>query len=108
MTPNIGDEEMVRTIIEQVADTLEARRKREEGRIKASWPAWLALTLSIAAAIFAAGILRSDVAQAMQKSEDNRRDITSIQAGVGDQRAALARIETNINILMDERKGHRR
>ena len=91
-----GNAATVRIIAGQLFEEWETR----QGNKRASWPAWFGLGISIAAMIFAAGVLRSDVAAASDRSIKNERRIEALER----DRAALARIEAKVDILMEERK----
>lgn len=83
-------------ILDHAWDTWEAR----QGKRRASWPAWAGFLLSAAVVIFTAGILRGDVANANDRSIKNENRIEVLEA----DRAAIARIEAKVDILMEERK----
>lgn len=91
-----GNAATVRLIAGQLFEEWETR----QGKQRASWPAWIGLGVSLAAMIFAAGVLRSDVAAASDRSIKNERRIEALER----DRAALARIEAKVDVLMEERK----
>ena len=104
-----GNEEMIRTIIEQIVDTTEAKHKREAARAHHTFlgghaPAWIAAVLAVMAMIFSAGVLRSEVAEAQTLARTNRTTIEALQIQNGEGKATIARIEAKIDILMAERK----
>lgn len=91
-----GNAAQVRAIIEQTVAALEKTRSKQ----RASWPAWAGMVGSLVALIFGAGILRSDIAVAKEKTDKNETRIEALER----DRAILARIEEKVNILMDERR----
>lgn len=91
-----GNAAQVRAIIEQTVSVVEARA----GTRRASWPAWLALGLAFAGMIYAGGVLSSDIASATSRSLNNERRIEQLER----DRATLARIETKVDMLMEDRK----
>lgn len=90
-----GNAAQVRAIIEQ---TIKVVKETEEPK-RASWPAWTSLALAFLGLVFAAGVLRSDVAVANERSAKNERRIEALES----DREAIARIEAKVDVLMDER-----
>lgn len=90
---------MVRIVGEQLFAVWEAK----QGRKHASWPAWLGVGLSVAALIFGAGVLRSDVATATNRIEklEHRADGTDRSTGSTNDR--LARIETKLDLVLEKK-----
>ena len=82
-------------ILDHAWDTWEAR----QGKRRASWPAWVGFVLSAAVVIFTAGVLRGDVASANDRSIKNETRIETLE----NERAAIARIEAKVDILMEDR-----
>lgn len=78
--------------------------KAEQGKQRASWPAWTALGLSIVGIVFGAGSLRSDVATANTRIEklEQRADGADRSASLANDR--LARIETKLDLVLEKRK----
>ncbi|HMO74101.1 MAG TPA: hypothetical protein PKD48_02025 [Sphingopyxis sp.] len=95
-----GNSEQVRKIAHQLFETW----KSEQGRQRASWPAWLALGLSGFGLVFSAGALRSDVATAHTRLEklEHRADGTDRTATQVSDR--LARIETKLDLALEKRR----
>jgi hypothetical protein len=95
-----GNQALVRVIADQMFDIWEAR----QGKRRASWPAWLGVGLSIVGIVFAAGSLRSDVASANTRIDklEQRADLQDRTAGQVNDR--LARIETKLDLALEERK----
>lgn len=83
-------------ILDRAWETWEAK----QGKKRASFPAWAGFLLSAGAVIFTAGVLRGDVATANDRSIKNEKRIEFLEG----ERAALARIEAKVDILMEERK----
>ena len=95
-----GNAAQVRAIIEQTLTAAELSR----GKKTASWPAWLGVGLSVAALIFGAGVLRSDVATANNRIEklEHRADGQDRTTGTVNDR--LARIETKLDLALEKRR----
>lgn len=91
-----GNAAQVRAIIEQTVMAVEKTRAKQ----RAGWPAWAGMVGSLVALIFGAGILRSDIAVAKEKTDKNETRIEALER----DRAILARLEEKINILMEDRR----
>jgi len=96
MVEGAGNAAQVRVVAEQLFTIWEEK----QGKHRASWPAWLGLAISFAVMVFSAGVLRGDVASATDRSVKNESRIEILER----DRAALARIEAKVDILMEERK----
>lgn len=95
-----GNAAQVRAIIEQTISALEAGRGKRWGSV----PAWAALILSIVGIVFAAGSLRSDVANANDRIAKLERRADGQDRGMGQANDRLARIETKLDIALEKRK----
>lgn len=100
-----GNAAQTRVIAEQLFAVWEAKRASENTKQRASWPAWLGLALTIITLIFSAGSLRSEFA-----TQDTR--ISKVEERLDNQDRAialitdrLARIETKLDLALDQRKG---
>jgi len=78
--------------------------KAEQGKQRASWPAWMALSLSIVGIVFGAGSLRSDVATANTRIEKLEQRADSQDRGASLANDRLARIETKLDLALEKRK----
>ena len=92
---DVGNPAQVRIIATQLFEVW----KEDQGRQRASWPAWGGLVLSLIGVVFVAGSLTQDVATANDRSSKNERRIEVLER----DRAALARIEAKVDVLMEER-----
>lgn len=92
------------TQVRIVAHQLFQEWKAEQGKQRASWPAWMALGLSIVGFVFSAGGLRSDVATANTRIEKLEQRADSAARGAGQVNDRLARIETKLDMALEKRK----
>lgn len=97
---DVGNAEMVRAVADQLYDAWEAR----QGKKHASWPAWLGVGLSVAALIFGAGVLRSDVATATNRIEKLEVRADGQDRMTGSTNDRLARIETKLDLALEKRR----
>lgn len=91
---------MIRRLAGQFFEEWESR----QGKHRASWPAWVALALSVFGIVFAAGSLRSEVATANVRLEK-----LEVRADASDKTATsvndrLARIETKLDLVLERRR----
>lgn len=95
-----GNAAQVRAIIQQTIKAAEMSREKQ----RASWPAWIALILSLFGITFSAGSLRSDVATASTRIDklEHRADGQDRTASQVNDR--LARIETKLDLALERRK----
>lgn len=87
-----------------VAHQLFQEWKAEQGKQRASWPAWMALGLSIIGIVFGAGSLRSDVATANTRIEKLEQRADGQDRGATQVNDRLARIETKLDLALEKRK----
>ncbi|MEW4468994.1 hypothetical protein AB1K62_14300 [Parasphingorhabdus sp. JC815] len=75
-----------------------------QSRLYGSLPAWGALVISLAALAFSAGTLRSELATAQSRLAklEQRADIQSRAGNQVNDR--LARIETKLDLVLEERR----
>lgn len=99
----LGNAAQVRLIVEQTIEAYRVLDKDSSSKRTASWPAWIALGLSVAGLIFGAGVLRSDVASATHRLEKNDAKIAAIERQNSSVEKGVARIEAKVDILMEER-----
>jgi len=78
--------------------------KAEQGKQRASWPAWMALGLSIVGIVFGAGSLRSDVATANTRIEKLEQRADSQERVAAEANDRLARIETKLDLALEKRR----
>ncbi len=87
-----------------VAHQLFQEWKAEQGKQRASWPAWIGVCLGIFGLIFSAGSLRSDMATANTRIEklEERADNQDRSASQVNDR--LARIETKLDLALEKKR----
>lgn len=87
-----------------VAHQLFQEWKAEQGKQRASWPAWAGMMLGTAGIVFSAGSLRSDVATANVRIDklEQRADAHDRTATQVNDR--LARIETKLDLALEKRR----
>ena len=106
---DIGNAAQVRAIAEQLAGQLFEAWRAEQVQLgekqRASWPAWLGLMLGAISIVFAAGSLRSDVAAAAVKIEKLEERADGQDAAGKQVTDRLARIETKLDLALENRKG---
>lgn len=87
-----------------VAHQLFQEWKAEQGKQRASWPAWVGLVAGAASLIFSAGGLRSEQATANMRIEklETRADAHDRMAAQVNDR--LARMETKLDMALEKRR----
>lgn len=95
-----GNAAQVRAIIEQTISSVEATR----GKQRASWPAWVALGLSVVGIVFSAGGLRSDVATATTRIEKLEHRTDAHDRTLTQVSDRLARIETKLDMALEKQQ----
>lgn len=104
MTEGIGNAEQVRAVAEQLFDIWKAEQARDQkdrhrwfGGNIAGWAAMLGMAATVIATFVD---VRAIAVSASSRSIQNENAITAMKADNGDR---LARIETKIDLMMEER-----
>ena len=95
-----GNAAQVRIVAHQLFEVWKA----EQGKQRASWPAWVGCALGVFGVIFSAGILQANqtTAAADIKRLEARADAQDKNANQSNDR--LARMETKLDLLLEKRK----
>jgi type VI protein secretion system component VasK len=87
-------------ILDHAWETWEAKQGKQRG----AWPAWLALGVSLAGIIYAAGLLSGDVRAADNRSMENAQRISALERQNSSIEQGVAALNAKMDILMEERK----
>jgi hypothetical protein len=105
MTEGIGNTETVRIIADQLFDVWQERQAREARENRKWWQSnlggWLAAGITVVGVIVAGANIHNIATDANARSLNNEAAIIELRATNGDR---LARIETKIDLMMEERK----
>lgn len=98
--PDPGNGAQVRIVAHQLFQEWKA----EQGKQRASWPAWMALGISIVGIVFGAGALRTEVATATTRIEKLEQRADAQDRGAGQVNDRLARIETKLDLALEKKR----
>lgn len=101
----VGNDSQVRIIAEQLFEIWKAEQEREARENRKWWQSnasgWISGIIAVGAIIFGGADLYNLASDANARSLTNENAIASLKADNGDR---LARIETKIDLMMEERK----
>lgn len=100
-----GNAAQTRVIAEQLFAVWKSEQGDQETKQRASWPAWLGVALAIVGIVFSAGSLRSDVATATTRIEKVEERLDNQDKAIALITDRLARIETKLDLVLEQRKG---
>lgn len=100
-----GNAAQVRAVAEQLFEVWKAEQAQQGEKQRASWPAWLGVVLAVVGIVFSAGSLRSDVATAAVRIEKVEQRLDSQDKATAQVTDRLARIETKLDLVIEQRKG---
>ncbi|MDF2386584.1 hypothetical protein JMG10_34295 [Nostoc ellipsosporum NOK] len=103
----VGNDAQVRVIAEQLFEIWKAEQATQSGKQRASWPAWLGVALASVGIVFSAGSLRSDVASAAVRLDKVEQRVDGQDKATAQGADRLARIETKVDLLLENEKGRR-
>lgn len=105
MPDGLGNQSQVRTIAEQLFEVWKAEQDREAKEARRWWQSnatsWFGAMVVVCGFIAGAVNVRSMAQDARDLSTKNEAAIAAMKADNGDR---LARIETKIDLMMEERK----
>ena len=99
-----GNAAQVRVVAEQLFEIWKSEQAKEGVKQRASWPAWLGVVLAVGGIVFSAGGRSSDMAAAntrIEKLEHRADGLEREKAQILDR---LARIETKLDVVLEQRK----
>jgi len=105
VTDSPANAEMVRIVADQLFDVWVERHARESRENRRWWQSnvggWLAAAITVVGVIVAGANIHNLASAANARSINNESAISEMRATNGDR---LARIETKIDLMMEERK----
>lgn len=99
-----GNAAQVRAVAEQLFDVWRAEQASEGQKQRASWPAWIGVGIAVVGLIFSAGMVRTEMATATTRIDKLEQRADARDAAEKAMMDRLARIETKLDMALEERK----